>query len=239
VPDELEDAAAKGRAQRAAADADKARYQERRDAAERRELELRCWASLSRWGIFRVAGMGPYYLFLFWLFALVPLNILILVWLRPSEQLFHILVPGHGRLYLPIIATVVGIAIWFIAGAMCRRAVARERAWLGSLPYRVTGYEERLGLYPSRGGKDLEFTLEFVDASPGASVVRDVLASDGGEWTFDSSSGLASRSSLQTFWARSTDHNRLEVRWFHKLTREQLRALHERFPIAALAFKPG
>ncbi len=237
MPRELEDAAAEGRAVRAAADAEKTREQERRDAAERRERELRFWASVSRWGIFRVAGMGPYYLFLFWLFVLGPLNILILVWLQPSEQLFHILVPGHGRLYLPIVATLVAVAIWFIAGARCRSAAAKERAWAASLPYRVTGYEERLGLYPSRGGKDLEFTIEFIADAPGAAVVRDVLSSDGGEWTFDASSGLASRGSLRTFFARSTDHNRLEVRWFHKLTRDQLRALHERFPIAALAFK--
>ncbi|HEY1586106.1 MAG TPA: hypothetical protein VGH63_10505, partial [Polyangia bacterium] len=178
---DLEDAAAKGRARRAAADAEKARTQARRDAEARLEVERRYLASVSRWGIFRVVGMGPYYLFLFWLAVLAPLNILLLLWLQPSDLVFHILVPGHGRLYLPIPATLVAIAMWFVAAAMCRRADAKERAWIASLPYRVTGYEERLGQYPSKYGKDLAFHIEFAAASPSAAVVRDVLSSDGGQ----------------------------------------------------------
>ena len=129
MPAELEDAANKGRAKRAAADADKTRAQARREAEAQLEREHRFWASLSRWGIFRVSGMGGYYLFFFWLAALAPLNILL-----------------------------------------------------------------------------------------------------------DPSGGLAS-GKLRPSWPRSTDHNRPEVRWFHVLTQDQLRALHERFPIAALAFK--
>ena len=183
MADELEEAAAKGRAERAAADAERARAQARSDEDERVEAERRYWASVSRWGIFRVSGMGFYYLFMLWLFVLGPLNIFIFLWLRPPEWIFHVLVPGRGRLYLPIPATLVAIAIWYVAGFMCRRAVARERAFLASLPFAVTGWEERLGVYPSKTGHDLAFIIGFVDATPGAELVRDVLSSDGGTCT--------------------------------------------------------
>jgi len=235
MDDELDKAAAEGRAKREEAAARKARYEARRDEAERVELERRFWASVSRWGIFRVSGMGFYYLMMFWLFVLAPLNIIALVYLRPPEWLFHVLVPGRGRLYLPIPATIIAIGMWYFAGWMSRRGVARERAWVASLPYAVTGYEERLGVYPSRG-KDLAFTLRFVGESPAPDVIRDVLSTDGGTWTFDEAKGLASRDRIDTTFKRSTDHNRYEVRWFHALAALQLRKLHERFPIASLAF---
>lgn len=236
MADELEEAAAKGRAERAVADEKLARYRARSAEAERVEADRRYWASVSRWGIFRVSGMGFYYLFLLFLFLLAPLNIMILVWLRPPEWLFHVLVPGRGRLYLPIPAALIAIAIWYYAAFACRRAVARERAFIASLPFAVTGWEERLGVYPSRG-KDLAFTLAFVDKAPGAELVRDVLSSDGGKWEFDEAKGRAVRGRIETFWARSTNHNRPEVRWFHALAGNQLRALHARFPIVTLVFE--
>src|SRR5262252_267688 len=155
MADDLEDAAKRGRAKRRAAEDEKARAQARSDEAERVEGVRRFQASLTRWGIFRVSGMGPYYLFLLWLFVLAPLNILALVWLDPSENVFRLLVFGRGRFYLFILAMLLVIAIWYVAGAMCRRAAAREQAWLASLPYRVTEYAERLGEYPSKSGKDL------------------------------------------------------------------------------------
>lgn len=234
MDDDLDKAAAEGRAKREAAAAEKARDQARRDEAERFESERRFWASVSRWGIFRVSGMGFYYLLLFYLFVLVPLNIVILVWLRPPDWLFHLLVPGRGRLYLPIIATLVAIGMWYVAGAMCRRGVVRERAWVASLPFAVSGYEERLGVYPSSAGKDLAFTLRFTGDAPAADVIRDVLSSDGGTWKLDEATGLATRGRLETRWARSKDHNRPEVCWFHALAQAQLRTLHARHPIARI-----
>ena len=90
---------------------------------------------------------------------------------------------------------------------------------------------------PSGSGRDLAFTIGFVDAKPEAALVRDVLSSDGGKWEFDSSSGRAVRGRIETSWKRSTDHNRLEARWFHALAGNQLRTLHARFPIATLTFE--
>ena len=195
---------------------------------ERRRIGNRDYA-LTLWGLF-TGDMRWFYAFVLFGVPLAVINIVGLVYLKVPEIVFMLLVPGHGRLFLPIPALLLTLfLLLYVAPRMCRRALERERAWIASLPFVVTGYEKCLGDSYSDNQSLVSLHCVFVDrVAPG---LAEILAADGGTWTVNH--GKATRKDgIRSEWRE--DNNRKVVRWFHKLVQEQLLPVHARFPIKSV-----
>ena len=225
----LDELAAKGKANdRRAIDAE-AREKAEKVAKDVLERDRNRWRALSRWGL--LTG-ELWWLNAFWL-LFCPLTvacILIMVKLDVSDTVAHIIMPGSGRLYLPLpVIVVMFIAIKYAKVAV-RRAVERERRWLDSLPFKVTGYLECLGSYYRDNESEITLKFEFASGH-GPRELRAILASDGGTWEVRDGRAKRDPGPSTSF---KEDHNVKVVRWFHKLVAKQLMPLHAECPILAI-----
>lgn len=232
---DLDELAARGKASEDATQAEAVLAEARRAKEQQLERHRQRWRALSAWGLFTGGYESSFAPVFFLLFApLTVANILILVKLRVSDTVAMIVMPGHGRLYLPIPAVLLMIGTIVYARRAVRRAVVREAAMLASLPFEVTGFLECLGSYYRDNQSNIDLDFDFEGEPP--RQLREILASDGGTWTVNGSHARRDPGP-STGW--KTDNNTYVVRWFHHLIQKQLLPLHATYRFRSIRVTNG
>jgi hypothetical protein len=220
MADELEDLAAKGRASDAKREAEQRIYVERKDKERAEDADLQRFRALSWWAMFVSYTKWIAALFL----VIAPLLVASVL------TMIHFNMPDTtAKIFLPIPVVVGTLLVMLYARFAVRRAVRREGRWAASLPFAVTGYLECLGSDYGDNERAMYLTFQFDGELPAA--LRDILASDGGDWKV--SGGVAARDPGPRTAFRE-DHNRKVVRWFHKFVAHQLLPLHGKYPFRAV-----
>jgi hypothetical protein len=209
--------------------------EEMRAAQNQQARQRRLWWSLSWWGMFK-SDMGFYYQLLTYLFVFMPLGFGLVLALHPDTTLAHVLLPGRGKLVVPLPALLGAGLFWFWNATAVDRAVARERAWQDALPFKVTGYEECLGDDPDRNDDRLALVFTFGDRTPTPAQILGWLAGDdGGAWTYVEATRIATRNPGVP--EPDEAHNQPLVRWFHALVAKQLLPMHAQVPLVAVELR--
>lgn len=140
------------------------------------------------------------------------------------------LMPG-GTKVVPVPTTIGIFFFWLYTRGAPKRAVARERAWIRSLPFALHGYEEALGDSPSQNEKFIELRFKFEKDPPDDQLI-DLLSGDGGPWLINPRNGHPKRDSGPV--SHNADHNGALRIWFHQLVERQLMPLYRAHPFTEL-----
>jgi hypothetical protein len=126
--------------------------------------------------------------------------------------------------------------VWLLIGIYSAFAphitLARERAWLASLPFEVDDYMRCLADKPGLNETSVRLHFAFTAAPPAPRELRDRLEEDGGCWSVASSDCAVRTPGIDSGGAR--DHNRALRTWFHALVSKQLLPLHAKYPFDLL-----
>jgi hypothetical protein len=183
----------------------------------------RLWASVSWTGLF-TGPLGWLYLFLLWAASSMAL-VGILTVTGASGQLIHLMFPG-GTKVLPIPPTVAVFFFWLWVRGAPARSLKREQAWVASLPFKLTGYEEALADSPRENAARLELRFSF-DREP--ERLAELLGA--GFQTNPRNGHMVWEGGI----ARGgDDHNRALRDWVHTQVEAALLPLHRAHPFTEL-----
>ena len=225
-PDELEKLAAEGRARKAEADARLRETQRDEQETRRREHVEVLHGSVSTYARFG------------WVLAGVPCGaVLALGCALAFPATAFIDRDGEAGGIGSLVSLLVFFSGFFVTrgfrGWFGRRAVERERAWLQSLPFPLTGYLE--ALEGSANDGKLTLTLTYEDTVPkDVGFVSDVFAAVGGTVTGD---GREHRVSTSWDFESSVSTNHHVVAWVHRVT-PALAAVHAKWRLSDVRVKP-